>query len=96
MAEPGHISSEEMNPFGAMIVGRLFARVTSAKQIGDAILLEHAYAELWYGVKALNRLAIAVKTATHFSIAAGNHLRDVRELCIADTGLDPEKQWAWN
>lgn len=94
--KPGHISSEEMNPFGAMIVGRLFARVTEAKKTGDSLDLEAAYAELWYGVKALNRLSIAVKTATHFSIAAGNHLRQVRELCIADTGLDPEKQWAWN
>jgi hypothetical protein len=82
------IPSEMLEPFAAMLVGRLFARVTEAKEAGDAHAIESAYAALWWGVHGLNKIAIAVSTATHFSIAAANHIRFVAELVRDDLGID--------
>lgn len=89
------IPSEAIEPFAAMLVGRLFARVTEAKNIGDINAVELAYANLWWGVHGLEKIAIAVSTATHFSIAASNHIRFVAEMVRKDLGVDPFTHPMW-
>lgn len=95
MATVGQIASEELLPCAAMIVGRIFSRVTAAKVAEDQIALERAYNQLWWAVNSLNSLSIAIETATHFSIAANNHVGWTREMILTDLGIDPEISPMW-
>ncbi len=72
------ITSEMINPFAAMILGRLFARCEEARKTGDRHRMEDACSHLWYAMKGLNKIAIGVETATYFSVAVMNETRRVR------------------
>lgn len=91
-AKVGVIYSEEVEPTAAMIVGRLFARCQAATDHHEKY---DAYAHLWWAVNALNSLSVAIKTATHFSLAANNHVSFVRTLVIKELGLDPDEHPMW-
>jgi len=95
MNKPSAIASEELLPCAAMIVGRIFARVTAAKATKNHNALERAYCQLWWAVNSLETLAIAIETATHFSIATSNHITWTREMILADLGIDPETSPMW-
>lgn len=91
-AKVGVIYSEEVEPTAAMIVGRLFARCQAAE---DYFEKESAYANLWWAVNALNSLSVAIRTATHFSLAANNHVSFVRQLVIKELDIDPDEHPMW-
>lgn len=89
------ITSEMIEPFAAMLIGRLFARVTAAKENGNPNAIEMAYSQLWWGVHGLENIAVAVSTASHFSIANGNHIRGIARMIEADLGIDPMTHHMW-
>lgn len=60
------VRSEEIEPFFARIIGRLGARVEHARRHNGDI--ESACHDLWYAVRGLEKVVIAVKTATHCSV----------------------------
>ena len=83
--KPG-IVSEMLEPTAAYVIGRMGMRCENAS---DPWELESACIRLWWAVRALDELAIAVETATHFSIAAGNELRRVAEYIECKIGVNP-------
>jgi hypothetical protein len=95
--KPVPITSEMVEPFAAMFVGRMWARAEAAKKIGRT---EHydALNHLWFGLHGLERIAIAISTATHFSIAMNNHITGIARMIQAEIGIDPMKEpgWKWS
>lgn len=89
------ITSEMIEPFAALLIGRLYARVEEAKKSGEQHAIEHAYASLWWGIHGLEKIAVAVGTATHFSIANGNHVCGVARMIQSDLGIDPMTHHMW-
>ena len=85
------IASEELEPFAALVIGRLFARCQDAE--GDEDKHLWACRDLWFGMQGLNKIAIVTRTATHFSIAIQNHTRDVARYIEKHLGIDPETEW---
>lgn len=91
------IKSEEIEPFAAMFVGRLFARCEEAKATGDEDKYYFALNTLWYGLHGLEKIAIAAVTATHFSIAMNNHVCLIARYIKDEIGVDPMTApgWKW-
>lgn len=96
MKTPFPIASEEIEPFAALLVGRLFARCEAAKD--DHAKFTGACADLWFGLHGLEKIAIAARTATHFSIAMNNHIQMVARYIKDELRLDPTTApgWKWN
>lgn len=90
------IASEEIEPFAAMFIGRMFARCTEAKAIGQCEY-ERALGSFWYGLYGLERIAVAARTATHFSIAMNNHIVQIARYIESEIGIDPMTAdgWRW-
>jgi hypothetical protein len=89
------IPSEAIEPFAAMLIGRMFARCEAAKE--DESAHYHALNCLWYALHGLEKISIAVETATHFSIAMNNHILMVSKYIQAEIGIDPmnHPEWKW-
>lgn len=90
------IVSEEIEPFAAMIMGRLFARCEAVKD--EPHKLETACGALLYAAIGLHKIAIAIRVGVeryndpqglHFSIASMNNLRLARDHVRA-YGFNPE------
>jgi hypothetical protein len=91
---PHPIASEEIEPFAAMLVGRLFARCEYAKK-SDPDSFEYHCQNLWHGLGGLEKIAIAAHTATHFSIAMNSHIIFVANYIEEALGVDPMKNKGW-
>lgn len=93
---PFPIKSEEVEPFAAMVVGRLFARCQAAKEKGPTYH-EDALMSLWYTLHGLEKIAVGVRTATHFSLAMNNHISMIARHIKSETGIDPDTHpdWKW-
>ncbi len=78
-------TSEELEPFAAMVVGRFFARCEWEKEHGDKFSLEDACDNFQHAANALSSLSIATNMgawddpnrAVHFSIASMNEVQRV-------------------
>lgn len=81
-----NITSEELEPTAALVVGRLFARFQAARTLSEK---ETTLNNLWWAVNALSSLAVAVGTAPHFSIASANHIGWTADLIQRELGIDP-------
>lgn len=88
------ISSEQIEPFAAMLIGRLFARCEHAKA-NDPDRMHYHCENLWFGIHGLEKIAIAAQTATHFSIAMNNHINFIADYIEREIGIDPVKEWKW-
>lgn len=86
--EPKFVS-EELEPFAAMIMGRLLARVRWAQEYKDSIVTSNYCADLWYAAIALNKLSIVTHGAIHFSLAAMNNLTRTANMIEGITGIRP-------
>ncbi len=86
------ITSEMIEPFALMLVARLFARCEAVKG-KDRWEFEDACACLWWATEGLLSIAVAVSTATHFTIAAGNHQTQIARYIEKELGVDPYKCW---
>lgn len=100
MTIPYPIHSEEIEPFAAMWIGRMFARCEHVKENSsayDPYAYYDALHNLWYGLYGLERIAISSKTATHFSVAMNNHIVFISGYIKDELGLDPttEPGWKW-
>lgn len=89
------ITSEMIEPFAAMLIGRLYARVEEAKKSGNPNAIESAYSHLWWGAHGLEKIAIAAVTATHFSLASSNHICGIARMIQKDLGIDPMTHHMW-
>lgn len=95
------ITSEDVEPFAAMLVGRMWARVEEAK--GDEHNVYSACMSFWWAVTGLEKIAIAVRSglphdnvdAIHFSIASSNHMSMAATLIKNLIGEDPTTERAW-
>jgi hypothetical protein len=81
------IISEECEPFAARMIGVMFARAQAAKSDPDAHI--DALRNLWLMVEDLNHIAILASTATHFSIAANNHMGMLDRFIRSEIGVEP-------
>ena len=88
------IISEQIEPFAGMLLSRLFARCVEAKK-ADHYEFEDACANLWMGVLGLQKICIAVRTATHFGVACGNHMGQVARYIEEELGVRPFEEWKW-
>lgn len=90
------ITSEEIEPFAALFIGRMFARCMEAKAKGEAEF-ESSLNTLWYGLHGLEKIAIAASTATHFTVSMNNHIAMVARFIKAEIGVDPMTApgWEW-
>lgn len=93
------ITSEEIEPMAARVIGYLYARCEQAKQKDDGSLMG-ACRTFWYGTMALEYLSVAVRSATsssryddasgmHFSIATSNHVSQVAKMIERYVGINP-------
>lgn len=82
------IPSEALEPFAASLIGRMWARCEVAKTLGPHEY-EDALEGLWWAAKGLDKIATAVGSAVHFSLACGNHLRQIADLIEQETGRNP-------
>jgi len=85
----GKIVSEAIEPFACYLIGKWFAKCELARQAGKNIELEDALQKLWFGVRAINRVAICCPEAVHFSIAANNETRRVASYIEECIGINP-------
>lgn len=85
------IASETLEPFAAMLLGLLWARVEAANP-ND---VEDACGGLWMAMRGLQKIGIGVGTATHFSIAVMNEQSKVADLIKSKIGVDPIFEWKW-
>lgn len=83
------IHSEEIEPFAALLVGRLWKRCEVAKETADGVDLESACLSFWFGLRGLEKIAIAASTATHFSIAMNNEHQRVASYIESVLGVNP-------
>ena len=91
------IASEEIEPFLALVIGRLFARSQKAKA-DDNGEYEMALNTLWLALDALQKLTICIGTATHADIAIMNHIRDFGRYIESEIGTHPLDMsgWQWS
>ena len=94
------IHSEEIEPFAAMWIGRMFGRCQHAKENpveNNPWAYEDALRNLWYGLYGLERISIASQTATHFSVAMNSHIMFISRYIKDELGIDPttEPGWKW-
>ena len=85
------IPSELVEPFAAMIVGRMWARCDEAKEKHGKASVPHQEAlnRFWWALSGLERLAISIQTATHFSIAMNNHISGSAAMIEKELGFNP-------
>lgn len=88
-------ASEEIEPFAAMYIGRMFARCEAARKTGEPTLLRNACCSMWWGLNGLQHIATAVSTATHFTIALSNHQRQIADYIKEHTGIDAWEAKGW-
>jgi hypothetical protein len=90
------IASEEIEPFAALIIGRMYARCEVEKSKGETYH-EDALRNFWYTLHGLEKIAVGIRTATHFSIAMNNQIRMVAHYIKSSIGVDPMTApgWAW-
>lgn len=87
--------SEDLEPIAEYCIGCWFKNCEEAEPEN----LEHACHNFWFGVRALNRLAVATNNsrerpgAVHFSIAMGNELRRVSDYIRGKLDVDPLTEW---
>lgn len=90
------IHSEEIEPVAALLIGRLFVRCETAKTNNPN---DHfsALQDLWFGLHGLESIAIAARTATHFSLTLNDHINVVARYIEEETGIDPTTapDWKW-
>jgi hypothetical protein len=92
--------SESLGPMAQHCIGRWFKDCEESEPDN----LYHACHTFWYGVRALDKLAIACNNsrerdgAVHFSIAMGNELRRVSAYIESKIGVDPlsDKSGEWS
>ena len=89
------IPSEAIEPFAAMLTGRMFARCEEAKARNDGSL-EGQLMSFWWVLAGLNKISIGVETATHFSIAVMNEQNRLSRYIQHELGIDPFEQPSWN
>ena len=98
------IPSEAIEPFAAMLIGRMWARCEAVKTDRDA--LEAQCMNFWWVVRGLNKIAVAITCGrscpgvpehdgVHFSIAAGNEQSRVRDYIMHALGIDRENWDEW-
>jgi hypothetical protein len=85
------IKSEMIEPTCGLILGRLFARCEAVK--GDRHAFEDACQSLWMASEAMCTIGVAISTAIHFSVAAGNHNIEFARYIRENLGIDPFKEW---
>lgn len=86
------ITSEMVEPFFAMSIGRMWARCEEAKKSTAAypeLELQDACTNLWWTVDALNRLIIGFSTATHASVALSNEMQYIAKYIKDAIGICP-------
>lgn len=93
---PFPIASEEVEPFAAMIVGRMFARCEAAKAKGETYH-EDAMRNFWYVLHGLEKIAVGIRTATHYSVAMNGHICAVARYIEEHAKVDPMTApgWKW-
>lgn len=93
---PFPIASEEVEPFAAMIIGRMFARCEAAKAQGETYH-EDAMRNFWYVLHGLEKIAVGIRTATHYSIGMNTHINFVVQYIKEHAKIDPttEPGWKW-
>jgi hypothetical protein len=82
------IPSEDLEPFAAMLIGRMWARCETAKGLGG-YAYEDALDSLWWALTGLDRIATSVESAVHFTLAVQNHMMQVARLIEKETGRNP-------
>ncbi|TGT64049.1 MULTISPECIES: hypothetical protein [unclassified Mesorhizobium] len=87
--------SEEVEPFAALYIGKMFARCEKAREAGDETLLYDLCCSMWWGLNGLQHIATAISTATHFTIALSNHQRQIADYIREHTGVDPWEAKGW-
>lgn len=88
------LKSEDIEPTMVKIMCHLYAECEQAK---DEFELTNACEHLWYGIEAINKLAVAVSmlrerggsSCLHFSIAANNEVLKAAEYIEFKTGVNP-------
>lgn len=89
--------SEDLNPFAAHCIGRWFRICEEATPEN----LFHECRNFWFGIQALKRVSIACNSArdregaVHFSLALGNHKRDVAKYIERKIGVNPIEDKGW-
>ncbi len=86
------IRSEMIEPFGAVIIGRLFERCERVKH--DPHQFMHACQSLWMAIEGLTTVAIAIGTAIHFNVAVGNHQSQIADYIRKELNVDPFREWS--
>lgn len=90
------IRSQEVEPFAARIIGFLGMSCEAVKD--DPALLMDRCVSLWWAVRGLDHIAIAIRSpvkydnpaGVHFSIAMSNERSRIGQYIKAKTGRDPE------
>ena len=84
--------SEELEPFAALVMGRMFARVQWAQEHEDEWGVESECANMWWAAKGLERLAVAIggsRGAVHFSLASSNNMSACADVIESITEVRP-------
>ncbi|RWN60179.1 hypothetical protein [Mesorhizobium sp.] len=87
--------SEEVEPFAALYIGKMFARCEQARKSGDTSMMHDMCCSMWWGLNGLQHVAVAISTAVHFTIALSNHQRQIAEYIKEHTGIDPWEARGW-
>ena len=90
MSDKPYFTSEELEPFAGMIIGKFFARCEWEIEHGDEWSLARECDNFWYAMNAINKISIATnsgdKGAVHFSIASMNEKSKVAKYIEMKTG----------
>lgn len=84
------LPSEVIEPFAALLIGRMWTRCEYAKTLGPRAL-ETECVKFWWVAEALSAIAIALEGSTHFSMASTNEMRRVSDYIQDAMGVNPDK-----
>lgn len=82
------VVSEDLEPFAAYLLGVLGMRVMAAHQTNDPDLDGYCM-RLWWGLRGLREIGIAVGNVPHFSVCTSNEEQRAAALITALIGVDP-------
>jgi hypothetical protein len=92
--------SEEIEPFAAKVIGRMWARVEFAKKNGMKSDVYDACNRFWHALGGLEKLAVSIGSATHFSVSMNNHIMGSAKMIEKEIGINPMDKnlgpaWEW-
>lgn len=90
------ITSEMLEPFAVLYIGRMFARCEEARISGDERLFLSSCRFMWWGLCGLQHVATAVGTAIHYTICLSNDQQRIAAYITDNTGINPYTEKDWN